>query len=110
MEGVREVDVLAVPLDRADMEETLEVVEAIDSLESRLLNGSVGLLGGSAGDGWVEFLRGGSRGGGVGFGGWATFWPVRVIVGGGRRPSLLGPLGSFPTALLDGEVVTSVVE
>lgn len=51
MEGVREVDVLAVPLDRADIEEILEVVEAIDSLESRLLNGSVGLLGGSAGDG-----------------------------------------------------------
>lgn len=55
-------------------------------------------------------MRGGSRGGGVGFGGWATFWPVRVIVGGGRRPSLLGPFGSFPTPLLDGEVVTTVVE
>ena len=33
-----------------------------------------------------------------------------MIVGGGRTPSLRGPLGSFPTPLLDGEVVTTVVE
>lgn len=68
IDGVRDADVLAVPLERADIEEMLEVVEAMDSLESRLLNASEGLLGGRAGDGCVEFLRGGRRGGGVGLG------------------------------------------
>ena len=100
IEGVLEADVLAVPLDKAEIEETLEVMEAMDSLESRLLSGSDGLLGGRAGEGCVELLRGGSRGGGAGFG---AFWPVRVTVGGGRIPSLLGPLGSFPILLLTDE-------
>lgn len=109
IEGVREAEVRAVPLERAEMEEMFEVVEAMDSIESRLLNGSVGLLGGRAGESCVESLRGGSRGGGVGFGGWATFWPVRVIVGGGRTPSRLGPLGRLPIPLLDGDVVAMLV-
>ena len=70
IDGVREADVLAVPLEsvpfeRADMAEILEVVEAIDSFESRRF--SEGRLGGKAGDGCVEFFRGGSLGGGVGF-------------------------------------------
>ena len=101
IEGVLEADVLAVPLDKAEIEETLEVMEAMDSVESRLLSGSDGLLGGRAGEGCVELLRVGSRGGGAGLGG---FWPVRVIVGGGRMPSLATPLGSFPMLLLTGEV------
>lgn len=91
------------PFDKAEIEETLEVMEAMDSLESRLLSGSEGLLGGRAGEGCVELLRGGSRGGGAGLG---AFWPVRVIVGGGRIPSLRTPLGSFPMLLLTGEVTT----
>ena len=62
------------PLESAEIEEMLDMMELIDSFESRLLKGSEGRLGGSAGDGWVEFFRGGNRGGGVGFGGWVTFY------------------------------------
>ena len=109
IEGVREADVRAVPLERAEIEEIFEVVEAIDSIESRLLSGSEGLLGGRAGEHWVESLRGGSRGGGVGFGEGAIFCPVRVIVGGGRTPSRLGPLGTLPIALVEAEVVVMLV-
>ena len=105
IEGVREADVRAVPLESAEIEEIFEVVEAMDSIESRRLSGSEGLLGGRAGDNFVESLRGGRRGGGVGFGGWAIFCPVRVIVGGGRTTSRLGPLGALPIALLEGDVV-----
>ena len=109
IEGVREADVRAVPLESAEIEEIFEVVEAIDSIESRLLSGSEGLLGGRAGENCVESLRGGRRGGGVGFGDWAIFCPVRVIVGGGRTPSRLGPLGTLPMVLLEGDVVMLVV-
>ena len=110
IDGVREADVLAVPFERAEIEEILEVVEAMDSFESRLLKNSEGRLGGRAGEGCIEFLRGGNRGGGVGFGDWAIFWPVRVIVGGGRMPSLLGPLGSLPMPLPEDREVTAVDE
>ena len=37
-------------------------------------------------------------------------WPVRVIVGGGRTPLRLGPLGSLPIPLLEGDVAVTVVE
>ena len=67
IERVREAEVRAVPLESAEIEEIFEVVEAIDSIESRLLSGSEGLLGGRAGEHCVESLRGGRRGGGVGF-------------------------------------------
>ena len=109
IEGVREAAVRAVPLESAEIEEMFEVVEAMDSIESRLLSDSVGLLGGRAGENCVESLRGGRRGGGVGFGGWAAFCPVRVMVGGGSTPSRLGPSGTLPMALFDGEVVVMLV-
>jgi hypothetical protein len=51
MEGVLDVYVLAVPFDRADIDEMFEKVDETDSLEAFLLNCSDGLLGGRAGDG-----------------------------------------------------------
>ena len=46
-DGVLDPDVLVVPL---DMAETEEMLEAIDSLESRLVNCSDGFRGGNAGE------------------------------------------------------------
>ena len=70
IEGALECTVFAVPFDRADMEEMLEKVEEIDSLEAFLLNCRVsdGLLGGRAGDGCVDIFRTGNLGGGTGAG------------------------------------------
>lgn len=51
MEGVLDVYVLAVPFDKADIDEMFEKVDETDSLEAFLLNCSDGLLGGRAGDG-----------------------------------------------------------
>ena len=76
MDGVLECPVLAVPLDRADMVEMFEKVEEIDSFEAFLLNCrfSDGLLGGSAGEGWLDSFLTGNLGGGAGaaFAGWGT--------------------------------------
>ena len=68
MDGVLECTVLAVPLDRADMVETFEKVEEIDSFEAFLLNCrfSDGLLGGNAGEGWLDIFLTGNLGGGAG--------------------------------------------
>lgn len=52
IEGVLDVDVRAVVADKADIEDTLEVTEDIDSFESLLFNRcSEGLRGGRLGDG-----------------------------------------------------------
>lgn len=66
-EGVLEIDVLAVPLDRFEIVEMFDKVEAIDSDESRLTRGAGGLRAGRDGDDCKEFTRGGSRGGAIGF-------------------------------------------
>ena len=103
MEGILLVCVLAVPFDRADIDEMFEMVEETDSFEAFLLSCSEGLRGGRAGDGWECFFLEGSLGGGAtaGFVGCATTWPVRMMfVGGGSTPSLLGPLGSLPMPML----------
>ena len=77
IEGVLECTDLAVPFDRADIEEMFEKVEEIDSFEAFLLNWrfSDGLLGGSAGDGCVDIFLTANLGGGAGAGftGWETF-------------------------------------
>lgn len=94
MDGVLDADVLAeafVPMEIVDMVETAEEMDALEPLR---WGASVGLLGGKAGEGWVECLRGGRAGGG-GF-----FSPVRVIVGGGRTRFWFSALGSLPMALL----------
>ena len=76
IEGVLESTVLAVPFDRAEMEDIFEKVDEIDSLEAFLLIGrfSDGLLGGSAGEGCVDAFLAGNLGGGAdaGFAGCAT--------------------------------------
>ena len=88
---------LLVPFDRWDTEDTTEKVDDTDSFDPRLWTCSDGRLGGKAGDGCVESLRGGNRGGGAGFG--ASLWPVLVMVGGGSTPFCFGPIGSLPTLL-----------
>lgn len=68
IEGVLECTVLAAPFDRADIEETFEKVEEIDSFEAFLVicRFSDGLLGGSAGEGCVDIFLTGNLGGGAG--------------------------------------------
>ena len=69
IDGALEVEVLAVPFDNAEIDDMFDVKDAIDSVESRLINCcSGGFLGGKAGEASVERLRGGSLGGGGGFG------------------------------------------
>lgn len=70
IEVVLECVVLAVPFERADIEEMLEKVEEIDSFEAFRLSCrfSDGLLGGRAGEGCVDNFRAGNRGGGAGAG------------------------------------------
>ena len=68
MEGVLEVEVLLVPSDKADIEETVDIVELIDSFESRRLSCSDGFRGGSAGDRCMDVVLAGRRGGGAGLG------------------------------------------
>ena len=95
---------LLVPFDRWDTEDSAEKVDDTDSFDPRLWTCSDGRLGGKAGDGFVESLLGGNRGGGAGFG--ASLWPVLVMVGGGSTPFCFGPIGSLPTPLLNlGDVV-----
>ena len=72
IDGVLEADVLAVPFERPEMDETFEMVDATDSVESRLVRFPDGRLGGSDGDGCDDGVRGGSRGGGVGLAGFET--------------------------------------
>lgn len=62
-EGVLGSEVLEVPFEIADREDMLE---AIDSLESRLDSCSDGRRGGKVGQAWTEGCLGGNRGGGVG--------------------------------------------
>lgn len=71
-----------------------DMVEAIDSEESRRTMGAEGLRGGRDGDDCKEGVRGGSLGGAVGFADFEASWPVRVMVGGGKTPFRLAPLGS----------------
>ena len=62
------MEVLAVPFDNAEIDDIFDVNDAIDSVESRLVNCcSEGLLGGKAGEASVERFRGGNLGGGGGF-------------------------------------------
>lgn len=46
-----EAEVFAVPLDNADIPDTLDITDDVDSRESLRLACSEGLLGGKAGDG-----------------------------------------------------------
>lgn len=103
MDGVLEVDVLAVPFDMPEIDDMFEMVDAMDSAESRRARFPDGRLGGKAGDGCADGVRGGSRGGGVGLGGFETAWPVRIMVGGGRTPFRLDPLGSLPIPFCEME-------
>ena len=70
IDGVLECTVLAVPFDRADIEEMFEKVEEIDSFDVFLLicKFSDGLLGGSAGEACVNIFLTGNLGGGAGAG------------------------------------------
>lgn len=103
IDGVLEADVLAVPFDRPEIEEMFEIVDEIDSVESRLARLPEGRLGGREGEGCEDCVRGGSRGGGIGLAGFETAWPVRVMVGGGRTPFRLDPLGSLPIPFFEME-------
>ena len=95
---------LLAPFDRWDTEDTAEKVDDTDSFDPRLWTCSDGLLGGKAGDGCVESLLGGNRGGAAGFG--ASRWPVLVMIGGGNTPFCFDPIGSLPTPLPSlGDVV-----
>ena len=101
IEGARDAEVLAVPLDRTETDDTVETTDDIDSFESRLLSWSEGLRGGSAGEGcdcWTDVLLGGSFGGGAASPDGFLDCPVRVIVGGGRT-GRFGPSGSLPMPL-----------
>lgn len=69
MEGLLDIDVLAVPLDKLENVEMFDMVEAIDSDESRRTMGAEGLRGGRDGVGCNEGVRGGGLGGAVGFAG-----------------------------------------
>lgn len=108
-ERVLEAEVLAVPSERIDAEDIVEIVEANDSEESRLISWPPeGRLGGRAGDSCKESFRGGSLGGGFGLDGFEMDWPVRVMVGGGSIPFRLGPLGSLPMPLIEMECCPNV--
>ena len=67
MDGVLEADVLAVPFDSPEIDEMFEIVDEIDSVESRRVRFPEGRLGGREGDGCED-----SVGGGVGLGGFET--------------------------------------
>ena len=87
------------PLEIFETEEVVEKTDESEPFESRRANCSDGLRGGKAGDGWAETLRAGKFGCGFGFGGSETFWPVRMILGGGRTSTREEPLGWFPMPL-----------
>lgn len=70
------------------------MVEAIDSEESRRVIGWEGLRGGRDGEDCKDGVRGGSLGGAFGFADLGPSWLVRMMVGGGRTPFRLTPLGS----------------
>lgn len=72
MDGVLEADVLAVPFDMPEIDDMFEMVDEMDSVESRRAKFPEGRLGGRAGDGCADGVRGGSRGGGVGLAGFET--------------------------------------
>lgn len=71
IDGALDPDVLAVSFDNAEIDEIddiFDVNDDTDSAESRRVSWcSVGLLGGKAGEAWVDRSRGGSLGGGGGF-------------------------------------------
>ena len=101
IEGARDAEVLAVPLDTAETDDTVENTDDIDSVESRLLSCSEGFRGGNAGevcDCWTDVLLGGSLGGGGASPDGFLDWPVRATVGGGRT-GRFGPSGSLPMPL-----------
>ncbi|MCJ1345225.1 hypothetical protein MMC31_003431 [Peltigera leucophlebia] len=110
VERVIEVEVLAVLFERMDVEDIVEIVEANDSEDSRLIScpPPEGRLGGRAGDSCKDSFRGGSLGGDFGLDGFETDWPVRVMVGGGSIPFRFGPLGSLPMPLTEMECCPNV--
>lgn len=109
VERVIEVEVLAFPSERIDAEDIVEIVEANDSEDSRLIScPPEGRLGGRAGDNCKDSFRGGSLGGGFGLDGFEMDWPVRVMVGGGSMPFRFGPLGSLPMPFIETECCPSV--
>ena len=66
MDGVLEADLLAVTFDSPEIDEMFDIVDEIDSVESRRVRLPEGGLGGREGDACEDAVRGGSRGGGVG--------------------------------------------
>ena len=73
VERVIEVEALAVPSERIDAEDIVEIVEASDSVEPRLAScPPEGCLGGKAGDSCKDSFRGGNLGGGFGLDGFET--------------------------------------
>lgn len=72
IDGVLDADVLAVPFDKAEIDDTFETVDAIDSVDSRLFRCVDGCLGGRDGEDCEEDVRGVSLGGGVGLIGFET--------------------------------------
>lgn len=71
-EGALKAVVLAVPFDAFETMERFDTVEAIDSMESRRIRLSDGLLGGRDGETCKDDVRGGSLGGAVGRVGFVT--------------------------------------
>lgn len=69
--GLLEIEVRAVPLDKLDIVDMFETLEAIDSEEPRLAMSAEGRRGGKAGDDCEEGVRGGNLGGATGFAGLA---------------------------------------
>ena len=73
IEGVLEGYILAVPLDKADIDDTFEIVEETDSLDAFLLSCPDCRLAGRAEEAWEDSLRAGNLGGGaIGFAGCVT--------------------------------------
>lgn len=64
MDGVLDAAVLAVPLVPTETADIVEIVEDMDAFEPLRCRVSDGLLGGKAGEGWVDCFRGGKTGGG----------------------------------------------
>lgn len=79
------------------MPDTLDRMEDVDSMESRLAICSVGRLGGKAGHGWDEYRLG--KGGGAGLG-LSTPFPVS---GGGGSFSAFLPFGRLPIVVFATE-------
>ena len=102
VEGDLDVVVVLVAFETPDR---LDIVEFIDSVESRLGTGPEGRRGGRAGEGKVGWRFG--RGGGTALGLSTVFWPVRTMTGGGKNPFWRAPLCSLPMEIFVTVPLTS---